>query len=125
MLTISWVPLGVQRIYALVTYDVVKSSLRKTAEALSDEITSMISRFDNSLSFYVYLFVGGVLFRQTLSQWFKRSTGRGRVMPINSTVRIAGETVNSSVRTGLKMQPILSGSVSAYQPDPPLIDGSN
>lgn len=94
MLTISWIPLGVQRIYALITYDLPKSALRKTAEAMSDEITSAIARFDDSLSFYVYLLVGGVLFRQTLTNWFRRITGRGRVAPIDGTAKFTVATIN-------------------------------
>lgn len=77
MLTISWVPLGIQRIYALITYDVPKSALQKTAEALSDEITSMVARFENSLSFYIYLFAGSPLFWKTMATWFKR----GKISP--------------------------------------------
>ena len=79
MLTVSWIPLGIQRIYALVTYDIPRSALRKSIEALSDEITSMESRMYNSLSFYVYLFAGGILFRQTLQSWFKNTVRHGRV----------------------------------------------
>ena len=94
MLTIVWVPLGIQRIYALITYDLPKSAVRKTAEALSDEITSAISRFDNSLTFYVYLFVGGVLFRQTIANWFRRIRGRGTVAPISGTAKFTRATVN-------------------------------
>ena len=94
MLTISWVPLGIQRIYALITTDVPKSTLRKTAEALSDEITSMTARFENSLSFYVYLFAGGSIFRKTLAQLFSRITRSVRVVPVSGTIHATRLTVN-------------------------------
>ena len=87
-------PLGIQRIYALITYDVPKSVLRKSIEALSDELTSMISRLDNSLSFYIYLFAGGILFRQTLEKWFRRITGRARIAPVGGTIGATRIAVN-------------------------------
>jgi hypothetical protein len=109
MLTISWVPLGIQRIYALITTNVIKSKVRTTAEALSDELTSAIARFDNSLSFYIYLFAGGVLFRHTLLQLFRRVFRRGTVAPIGNTVGTLGETGIRSGLAALKMQPIQAG----------------
>lgn len=70
-----------QRIYILATGDISKSTLRKAIEAFSEEISSMTSRFENSLSFYLYLFAGGVLFRQALEQWFARVRRRGIIKP--------------------------------------------
>jgi hypothetical protein len=94
MLTIAWLPLGVQRIYALITTNMPKSKLRKTVEALSDELTSAISRCDNFLSFYVYLLVGSVLFQQTLAKLFRRNGERRTVAPIDSRTRFPGVTAD-------------------------------
>ncbi|CAF1507290.1 unnamed protein product [Rotaria magnacalcarata] len=94
MLTISFLPLGVQRLYALITTNVPKSTLHTTIDGLTDEITSMTARFDNSLSFYVYLFAGGVLFRETILQWFRRIKRRQTIMPMTATAGFTRATIN-------------------------------
>lgn len=94
MLTIAWFPLGIQRIYALITYDLPKSKLRNSIEALSDGITSVIARFENSLSFYVYILLGNVLFRQVFAKWFKQISRRGTIVPIDGTMQIPGGMIS-------------------------------
>ncbi|UJR07349.1 hypothetical protein I4U23_011635 [Adineta vaga] len=76
MLIISWLPLGIHRIYALITSDMSKIALRKSVEGQLDEITSMIDRFENSLLFYVYLLVDGTLYRQTFLRWITQRAGQ-------------------------------------------------
>lgn len=67
MIMISWIPHAVQRLYAVITIDVVKSPMRSAEDNLWEQITWIVSTLNNSLSFYVYFLTGGVLFRQTMS----------------------------------------------------------
>jgi len=74
MIFISWIPHAVERLYVVITLDVVKTPLRTAQDSLWDQITWIVSTFDSSLSFYVYLFTGGVLFKQTLREMFRCTT---------------------------------------------------
>jgi hypothetical protein len=89
MIIISWVPHAVERLYVVITFDEVKSPLRSAQDTLWDNITWIVTTFDGSLSFYVYLFTGGVLFRQTLRQMFGYTTPASRltVLPAMTLVQ--------------------------------------
>jgi hypothetical protein len=72
LIFISWIPHAAERLYVVITLYDVKTPLRKTQDNLLDQIMWIVTTFDSSLSFYVYLFTGGILFRQTLRQMFGR-----------------------------------------------------
>jgi hypothetical protein len=72
LIFISWIPHAAERLYVVITLYDVKTPLRTAQDNLWDQTMWIVTTFDSSLSFYVYLFTGGILFRQTLRQMFRR-----------------------------------------------------
>ncbi len=72
LIFISWIPHAAERLYVVITLYDVKTPLRTAQDNFLDQIMWIVTTFDSSLSFYVYLFTGGILFRQTLRQMFGR-----------------------------------------------------
>ena len=73
LIFISWVPHAAERLYTVITLYYVKTPLRTAQDNFWDQMMWIETTFDSSLSFYVYLFTGGILFRQTLRQMFGRA----------------------------------------------------
>ncbi|CAF1269508.1 unnamed protein product [Rotaria sp. Silwood1] len=94
MIFISWIPHAVQRINVVITFDDIKSPLRSRQDTLWDQIAWIITTFDCSFSFYVYLFTGGILFRQTVRSIFgcRTSTSRTRMLDATNHVQRSRRT---------------------------------
>ncbi|CAF1365441.1 unnamed protein product [Adineta ricciae] len=74
LIFISWIPHAAERLYTVITLYDVKSPLRTTQDNFLDQIIWTETTLDSSLSFYVYLFTGGILFRKTFREMFRRGT---------------------------------------------------
>jgi hypothetical protein len=90
LILVSWFPHAAERLYTVITFYVVKTPLRSTQDTLWDQIMWIVTTLDGSLSFYVYLFTGGVLFRQTLRQIFRTPT----VLLNDTTASVQNRTTN-------------------------------
>jgi hypothetical protein len=89
LILLSWTPHAAERLYTVITFDEVKTSLRSTQDTFWDQIMWIGTTLDSSLSFYVYLFTGGILFRQTLRQIFRTPTTL-----LNNTESVLNRTNN-------------------------------
>ncbi|CAF1210338.1 unnamed protein product [Adineta steineri] len=94
LIFISWIPHAAERIYVVITLNEVKTPLRTTQDNLWDQIMWIETTFDSSLSFYVYLFTGGILFRQTLRKMFRCATTTSRTTALNDMSLTQAQTIN-------------------------------
>ncbi|CAF4104457.1 unnamed protein product [Adineta steineri] len=94
LIFISWIPHAAERIYVVITLNEVKTPLRTAQDNLWDQIMWIETTFDSSLSFYVYLFTGGILFRQTLRKMFRCAALTSRTTALNDMSLTQAQTIN-------------------------------
>ncbi|CAF0877683.1 unnamed protein product [Adineta steineri] len=94
LIFVSWIPHAAERIYVVITLNEVKTPLRTAQDNLWDQIMWIETTFDSSLSFYVYLFTGGILFRQTLRKMFRCATTTSRTTALNDMSLTQAQTIN-------------------------------
>jgi hypothetical protein len=92
LILLSWVPHAAERLYIVITLDVVKTPLRSSQENLADQIIWAVTTLDSSLSFYVYLLTGGILFRHTVRKMFRFRTPT--TMLSNTAASVQNRTTN-------------------------------
>ena len=93
LIFISWVPHAGERLYTVITLYEVKTPLRMAQDNFWDQMMWIETTFDSSLSFYVYLFTGGILFRQTLRRMFRCTTVTPRTTTLNDMSLTQRQTI--------------------------------
>jgi hypothetical protein len=83
LILISWIPHAGERLYVVITLNEIKTPLRSAKDNFLDQMIWIETTLDSSLSFYVYLFTGGILFRQTLRQMFRLAAVTPRTTVLN------------------------------------------